>query len=89
MHERPFVLLPLADIQPEVAHPQLGRTVSEILAGLGSGEGLRLGDASSLRVETAAATTAAAVGSEANSPAGTGGAERVLPLGVCGNGETR
>ena len=34
MHERAFVLRPLADLAPEIEHPILYQTVAEILAGL-------------------------------------------------------
>lgn len=36
LHERAFVLVPLADIAPSLTHPQHGTTVAEMLAAVGT-----------------------------------------------------
>jgi len=41
MHEREFVLAPLADIAPEMRHPVLGRSVAEMLVGLSATQQMR------------------------------------------------
>lgn len=41
LHERAFVLVPLADVGAEVVHPRLQRTVSELLGDLGEIAGVR------------------------------------------------
>jgi 2-amino-4-hydroxy-6-hydroxymethyldihydropteridine diphosphokinase len=41
MHERAFVLLPLADLAPDLRHPVLGKPVKELLEGVDR-EGIKL-----------------------------------------------
>lgn len=38
LHERAFVLVPLADLAPDWRHPRLGRSVREMLSALPAGE---------------------------------------------------
>ena len=42
LHERRFVLVPLAEIAPAAVHPVLGKTASRLLRECGSGETVRL-----------------------------------------------
>jgi len=42
LHQRRFVLVPLADLAPELLHPVLGRSVRQLLAALDNGESVRL-----------------------------------------------
>ncbi len=41
MHQRRFVLEPLAEIAPEARHPELGKTARELLAELAGGQTVR------------------------------------------------
>jgi hypothetical protein len=34
MHERRFVMVPVCDVAPDLIHPRLGRTMSDLLADL-------------------------------------------------------
>ncbi|MFQ5984934.1 MAG: 2-amino-4-hydroxy-6-hydroxymethyldihydropteridine diphosphokinase [Alphaproteobacteria bacterium] len=40
LHERAFVLLPLADLAPDWRHPRLGLSVAEMIARLGDRQGV-------------------------------------------------
>jgi 2-amino-4-hydroxy-6-hydroxymethyldihydropteridine diphosphokinase len=42
LHQRRFVLVPLADLAPELLHPVLSRSVLQLLTALGNGESVRL-----------------------------------------------
>lgn len=42
LHQRRFVLLPLADLAPDLLHPVLDRRVRQLLAALGDGEAVKL-----------------------------------------------
>lgn len=42
MSERRFVLVPLRELEPGLRHPQLGRTISELLAGTTDASQVRL-----------------------------------------------
>jgi len=42
LHQRRFVLTPLADLAPELRHPVLGRSVLQLLTALDNGESVRL-----------------------------------------------
>ena len=44
LHERGFVLVPLADIASEFTHPVLGKSVNEFLAEIDTGEIVRFSD---------------------------------------------
>jgi 2-amino-4-hydroxy-6-hydroxymethyldihydropteridine diphosphokinase len=38
LHERAFVLVPLADVAPDLVHPVLGKTIRQLLAEVDAGE---------------------------------------------------
>ncbi|MEJ2698467.1 MAG: 2-amino-4-hydroxy-6-hydroxymethyldihydropteridine diphosphokinase [Desulfuromonadales bacterium] len=41
LHQRPFVLLPLLELAPDLTHPALGRTVRDLAGDLPSASGVR------------------------------------------------
>ena len=58
MHERAFVMLPLAEIAPDSVHPVLQRTMSEIAAGLSCQGVRRIGSLDAVWLQTTATNPA-------------------------------